>query len=41
VPQHDQPDVALPVIRGFGSKSTDPASEPPISLSVDGIYVGT
>lgn len=28
----------FPWIRGFGTKSTDPAQEPPISLTIDGVY---
>lgn len=32
------PTSLFPWIRGFGTKSSDPAAEPPISLTIDGIY---
>lgn len=28
-------------LRGFGSRSTDPAGEPAVSLNIDGVYVGS
>jgi len=31
----------FPFIRGFGSKSSNPASEPAVALSVDGIFLST
>jgi len=34
------PSSLFPFIRGFGTKSTDPAAEPPIALTIDGIYMG-
>ncbi|ARR54757.1 TonB dependent receptor [Rhizorhabdus wittichii DC-6] len=32
------PTSLFPWIRGFGTKSTDPAAEPPIAITIDGIY---
>jgi len=35
------PTQMFPFIRGFGTKTSDPAAEPPVALSVDGIFYGT